>query len=156
MKIKKNPKICDIFNAVHWGPIIAITIPNCVWLTLPSQQLQRPCLYVYRRGNRNIVWLRHLPKATQPGSGWVRIPALAAWRQIVLSTALHCLNTAPIPGVWNLATGTESLELALCQWNEQALGVGDGQGSLACCSPWGCKESDTIEWLNWTELSICF
>ena len=25
---------------------------------------------------------------------------------------------------------------------EQALGVGDGQGSLACCSPWGCKESD--------------
>jgi len=28
---------------------------------------------------------------------------------------------------------------------EQALGVGDGQGSLACCSPWGCKESDTTE-----------
>ena len=26
---------------------------------------------------------------------------------------------------------------------EQALGVGDGQGSLACCSPWGCKELDT-------------
>ena len=26
---------------------------------------------------------------------------------------------------------------------EQALGVGDGQGSLACCSPWGHKESDT-------------
>ena len=25
----------------------------------------------------------------------------------------------------------------------QAPGVGDGQGSLACCSPWGCKESDT-------------
>ena len=35
---------------------------------------------------------------------------------------------------------------------EQALGVGDGQGSLACCSPWGRKESDMIEWLNWTEL----
>ena len=26
---------------------------------------------------------------------------------------------------------------------EQALGIGDGQGSLACCSPWGGKESDT-------------
>ena len=26
---------------------------------------------------------------------------------------------------------------------EQALGDGDGQGSLACCSPWGCKELDT-------------
>ena len=32
---------------------------------------------------------------------------------------------------------------------EQALGVGDGQGSLACCSPWGHKELDTIEWLSW-------
>ena len=27
---------------------------------------------------------------------------------------------------------------------EQALGVGDRQGSLACCSPWGHKESDTM------------
>jgi len=26
---------------------------------------------------------------------------------------------------------------------EQASGAGDGQGSLSCCSPWGCKESDT-------------
>ena len=32
---------------------------------------------------------------------------------------------------------------------EQDPGVGDGQGGLACCSPWGCKESDTTEWLNW-------
>ena len=31
---------------------------------------------------------------------------------------------------------------------EQVLGVDDGQGSLACCSPWGCKESDTTERLN--------
>ena len=34
---------------------------------------------------------------------------------------------------------------------EQALGVGDGQGSLACCSPWSCKELDMTEQLNWTE-----
>ena len=31
---------------------------------------------------------------------------------------------------------------------EQALGVGDGQGSLACCSSWGLKESDMTEQLN--------
>ena len=31
---------------------------------------------------------------------------------------------------------------------EQAPGVGDGQGSLACFSPWGHKESDTTEQLN--------
>ena len=30
----------------------------------------------------------------------------------------------------------------------QNLGDGKGQGGLACCSPWGCKELDTIEWLN--------
>ena len=34
---------------------------------------------------------------------------------------------------------------------EQTPGVDDGQGSLACCSPWGYKESDMTEWLNWTE-----
>ena len=33
---------------------------------------------------------------------------------------------------------------------EQALGVGDGQGSLACCSPWGHRHGCAIE-LNWTE-----
>ena len=30
------------------------------------------------------------------------------------------------------------------------LGVGDGQGGLACCRSWGHKESNTTEWLNWT------
>ena len=30
-------------------------------------------------------------------------------------------------------------------------GVGDGQGGLACCDSWGHEESDTTEWLNWTD-----
>ena len=34
---------------------------------------------------------------------------------------------------------------------EQAPGVGDGQGGLVYCSPCGHKESDLIEWLNWTD-----
>ena len=42
---------------------------------------------------------------------------------------------------------------------EQALGVGDGPGSLACCSPWGCKELDTTELLNqtlkWFRKNVC-
>ena len=37
---------------------------------------------------------------------------------------------------------------------EQILQVVDGQGSLACYSPCGCKESDTTERLNWTELRV--
>ena len=35
---------------------------------------------------------------------------------------------------------------------EWTLGVGDRQGGLACCDSWGLKESDTTEWLKWTEL----
>ena len=34
------------------------------------------------------------------------------------------------------------------------LGVGDGQGGLVCCNSWGCKESDTTEWLNWTVILL--
>ena len=33
----------------------------------------------------------------------------------------------------------------------QAARVGDGQGGLACCGPWGCNEADMTEWLNWTD-----
>ena len=40
--------------------------------------------------------------------------------------------------------------------SEWTLGVGDGQGRLLCCSSWGCKESDTTEWLKWTKLNINF
>ena len=36
------------------------------------------------------------------------------------------------------------------------LGVGDGQGGLACCRSWRRKESDTTEWLNWTEVILHF
>ena len=35
---------------------------------------------------------------------------------------------------------------------EQTPAAGGRQGSLACCSPWGCKEWDMTKWLNWTEL----
>ena len=37
---------------------------------------------------------------------------------------------------------------------EQTPGDGDGQGGLACSSPWGHKESDKTELLNWTELNL--
>ena len=46
-----------------------------------------------------------------------------------------------------LASPTQWLEF------EQTPGDGEGLGSLACCSPWGHKESDTTERLNWTELN---
>ena len=42
---------------------------------------------------------------------------------------------------------TDSMDMGLGE-----LGVGDGQGGLACCNSWGCKESDMTEQLNGTEL----
>ena len=41
---------------------------------------------------------------------------------------------------------TDSMDMTLSKLRE----FGERQGSLACCSPWGHKESDTTEWLNWT------
>ena len=38
---------------------------------------------------------------------------------------------------------------------EQTPGVGEGQGRLMCCSPWGCKKLDMTEQLNWAELALC-
>ena len=38
--------------------------------------------------------------------------------------------------------------------NLSKLGVGDGQGGLACCGPWGQKQSDMTELLNSTELKL--
>jgi len=57
---------------------------------------------------------------------------------------------------WRREKGTTEDEMA--GWHhwlngrkfEQTPGVGDGQGSLACCSPWGCKDLGTTERLNWT------
>jgi len=36
-------------------------------------------------------------------------------------------------------------------WIWASSGIGDGQGSLVCCSSWGCKEWDTTERLNWEQ-----
>ena len=58
---------------------------------------------------------------------------------------------------WKQGKGTTEDEMAGCHHQldghefVQASGDGDGQGSLACCSSWGLKESDTTERLNWID-----
>ena len=57
------------------------------------------------------------------------------------------------------ARGEEMTEDEMVGWHHRlnghvfvwTPGVGDGQGGLACCSPWGHKKLDTTEQLNWTE-----
>ena len=56
------------------------------------------------------------------------------------------------------AGGEEATEDEMVRWHhqlnghefQQTLGDSEGQGSLACCNPWGCKESDTTLQLNRT------
>ena len=61
---------------------------------------------------------------------------------------------------WGQENGTTEDEMAgWHHWlngreSEWTPGVGDGQGGPACCDSWGHEESDTTEWLNWTELNI--
>ena len=51
--------------------------------------------------------------------------------------------------------GWDGWMASLTQWTwVWTPGIGDGQGSLACCSPWGHKESDRTEQLNWTERTL--
>ena len=69
------------------------------------------------------------------------------------------LRKDPDPGKDLRQEGKGTTEDEIVGWHhlfsghefEQALGVGDGQGSLACCSPWGLIESDIPERLNWTQ-----
>ena len=60
---------------------------------------------------------------------------------------------------WEEKGMTENKMVGWHHWHnrykfEQTVGNTEGQGGLACCSPWGHKELDTTEWLNWTELAI--
>ena len=48
-----------------------------------------------------------------------------------------------------MAGGRHWLDGHESEWTPE---VCDGQGGLACCDSWGCKESNTTKWLNWTEL----
>ena len=79
----------------------------------------------------------------------------------------HCFHCFPIYLQWSDGIGRDweqeekgTTEDEMAGWHHRLNGrkfewtpvVGDGQRGLACCNSWGHKESDTTEWLNWTEL----
>ena len=78
------------------------------------------------------------------------------------SISFSIISSKEIPGLISFRMeerGTTEDEMAgWHHWldgceSEWTLGVGDGQGGLACCNSWGHKESDMTEWLYWTELN---
>ena len=89
-----------------------------------------------------------------------------SWNSNTLATRCEVLTHWKRPWCWErLKTGGEGGNRG---WDggwhhwlyghefEQTLGDSEGQGSLVCCSPWGHKESDRTEQLNWTEDIVLF
>ena len=103
------------------------------------------------------------PKGNQP---WIFIVKTDAEGETPILWPLHAKS-------WLIAKGSDvgrdwgqeekrMTEDAMAGWHHRLNGqefgwiprVGDGQGGLACCNSWGCKESDMTEWLKWTKASI--
>ena len=84
------------------------------------------------------------------------------WSYSTLATWFEELTPWKRPWCWGrLKAGGEGddrrwdgwmVSLTQWTWAKQTPGVGNGQRSLVCCNPWGLKESDMTERLNWTEL----
>ena len=91
---------------------------------------------------------------------WIVIGSTDAEAEVSIfwpSDAKNWLNGKDPDARKDWRQGKGATEDEMVQWNhqldghefEQAPGVGDRQGGLACCSPWGHKEWDMAEWLNW-------
>ena len=82
-----------------------------------------------------------------------------SWNSNFLATWCEELTHWKRPWCWErLKAGGEGDDRGLVGWMdghefEQAPRASDGQVSLVCCSPWGHKELDTTEWLNWLSSS---
>ena len=106
-----------------------------------------PASLFWRRSVLNILW-----------EDW-----FWSWNSNTLATWCEELTHWKRSWCWERlrAGGEGETEDEMVEWYHQhsghgfgwTSGVGDGQGCLACCSLWGCKESDMTERLNWTELN---
>ena len=101
---------------------------------------------VHPKGNQSWIFIRRTDAETE---------ALISWPS---DAKIWLIEKDPDAGKnWRQEKGMTEDEMV--RWHhwleghefEQALGAGNGQGSLECYSPWGCKKSDMTEQLNWTE-----
>ena len=132
--------------------------PNnwCFWTVVVKKTLESPLdckeiQLVHPKGNQSWVFIGRTDTEAETRIFWAT-PDVKNWL------------TGKDPGAgkdwrWEEKRMTED---EMAGWHhqfnghelEQAPGVGDGMGGLACCSSWGCKELDMTEqlnWLNWTE-----
>ena len=126
----------------------------CFWTVVLDKTLESPLdckemQSVHPKGNQSWIFIGRTdtegempilwPPDVKNWLIWKDLDAGKVWRQEQKGT-----TEDEMVGCYHQVNGHEF---------EQASGVGGGQGSLACCSPWGHKESNTTEWLNWTELN---
>ena len=124
---------------------------RCFWTVVLEKTLENPLdckeiQAVHRKGNQSWIFIGRTDAEVETPVLWP--PDVKNW----------LIWKYPDSGKdWRQEKGmTEDEMVGWHHWLsrhefEQALWMGDGQRGLACCSPWGRKESDTTEWLNWTE-----
>ena len=125
----------------------------CFWTVMLEKTLENPLNSkeiqpVHPRGNQSWIFIGRTDVEAKTPILWP--PDAKNW----------LIGKVPDAGKgWRREKGT--MEDEMVGWHhrlnghefEWAPGVDDGQGSLACCSPWGRKDSDVTERLNWTELN---
>ena len=124
----------------------------CFWTVVLEKTLESPldCKEiqpVHPKGNRSWIFI---------GSTDVEAETPILWPPDVKNRLIGKDPNSGKDWRWEEKGTTEDEMVGWHHWHdghefEYASGVGDGQGSLACCSPWGLKESDTAEWLNWKQ-----
>ena len=118
---------------------------NCFWTVVLEKTLESPLIKpVSPKGNQPWIFIGRTDAETETPIFWP--PDLKGW----------LIRKDPDAGQDWRQEEKRTTEDEMVGWHhwlnghefEQALGVGDGQGSLVCCSPWGHKESDTTGQLN--------
>ena len=118
----------------------------CFWIVVLEKTLESPCKEikpVNPKGNQPWIFIGRTNAKAKPPILWPR--DVKSW----------LTEKGPDSGR-DWGQEQEATEDEAVEWHhqlnghecEQTLGDGEGQGSLTCCSSWGCKESDTTEWLN--------
>ena len=131
-------------NWCFWTVVLERTLES----SLDSKEIQP----VYPRENQSWIFIRRTDAEAEAPILWP--PDAKNW----------VIGKDPDAGKdWRREKGMTEDEMVGCHHQldghefEQAPGAGDGQGTLACCCPWGCKELDMTEQLNctdWTEGSL--
>ena len=138
----------EVFNYIEdykesWAPknwcFLTVVLEKTLESPLDCKEIQP----VYPKGNQSWIFI-----------GKTDAEALILWPSDVKNLLIGKDPDAGKDWRWDEKGMTED---EMVGWHhgldrhefEQAPGIGDGQGSLACCSPWGLKESDTTERLNW-------